>query len=382
MSPPPSSSSKGSSSKGSASKSSASPAKSSKSSASQPGPAAPRPGDGGQPSWPRVIATTVQLWLQRRVLGGHDTPAGRRPRLRRRAGAFGLVIVVFAAGALTVALAQGRSTPAARSGGATGSKSGAASSLSGAALAAAATSRQQAAAWIAAQVSHSDIVSCDPVMCSALQASRFPAGDLLMLGPSATDPMGSQIVVSTTALRSRFGSRLPDVYAPVVIASFGTGATRVDVRVEAPDGSQAYLVAQRADLLARQASGQALLRNKSVHVLGASRQDMASGLVDSRLLLTLAALTHLGHQVYISRFGDAGPGAAAGVPLRMVRISALAAHPGQDGYQRAVLRFLRAQQSPFLAATTVLHLPGHKTVIQIEFGAPSPLGLLGANATP
>ena len=52
--------------------------------------------------------------------------------------------------------------------------------------------------------------------------------------------MGSQIVVDTTVLRNQLGSQLPSVYAPVIIASFGTGASRVDVRVEAPDGAAAY----------------------------------------------------------------------------------------------------------------------------------------------
>jgi hypothetical protein len=323
----------------------------------------------------------VQLWLQRRVLRSRDATGGRRPGSRRRAGVFGLVIVVFAAGALTIAIAQSR---APRASGPAGPQRAGVVKLSTAALAAATANRQQAAAWIAAQVSRSDIVSCDPVMCAALQASGFPAGDLLSLSASANDPLGSQIVVATTALRSQFGSRLPDVYAPVVIASFGTGATRVDVRIEAPDGSQAYLVAQRADLLARQAAGEQLLRNSHLHVSGASRQALAAGRVDPRLLITLAALTGQGFQVYISRFGDAGPGAAADVPLRMTRISALIPrrHPGRDHYLRSVVKFLRVQRTPLLASTTVVHVPGGKTVIQIRFGAPSPLGLLGPHASP
>src|SRR5450755_3332874 len=303
-----------------------------------------RPASVGQPSWAEVIGTTWRLWLHRRVLRDQDARGQRRPGSRRRAGIFG--------------------------------------------LAAAAASRQSAAAWVAAQVGHSVIVSCDPVMCSALMARSFPAGDLLPLSASATDPMGSQIVVSTTALRSQFGSRLPDVYAPVVIASFGTGATRVDVRIEAPDGSQAYLVAQRADLLARVAAGQQLLRNKELHVSGSSRQAIAAGHVDPRLLLTLAALLSQEHQVYISRFGDAGPGAGPGatadVPLRMVRIAALVSAHGvrKNAYLNSALKFLRAQQQPpFQASLSVLHLRG-KTVIQIHFSAPTPLGLLGAHTSP
>jgi hypothetical protein len=343
------------------------------------------------PSWPTVIATTVRLWLRRRVGGGPQAGTPRRAGSRRRAGVFGLVIVVFAAGALTIALAQTEDNSTtvradskdSRASARHGRRPAAPVKLSTAALEAAARSRQEAAAWVAAQVSHAAIVSCDPVMCAALQSAGFPAGDLLTLGPSATDPMGSQVVVATTVLRYQFGSRLADVYAPAVIASFGTGTTRVDVRAEAADGAQAYLVAQRADLLAREQAGQQLLGNPGLHVTAAARQALAAGDVDTRLLVVLAALTAEKHNVYVYGFGDQGPGAAAGVPQRMVRIAALVEHsyPFRDPYLHGVLRFLGAQQATFRPSTAVLHLPGHKTEIQIEFPAPSPLGLLGAHAS-
>jgi len=360
----------------------------------------PRPASARQPSWAAVIGTTWRLWLHRRVLRdqrvpgqdvpgqdvpGQPVPGQRRPGPRRRAGIIGLVVIVFAAGALTIALAQGQDSPGTRRSAAASARK--AAHLSPAGLAAAAANRQSAAAWVAAQVGHSIIVSCDPVMCAALTARGLPAGDLLPLSASATDPKGSQIVVSTTALRSQFGSRLPDVYAPVVIASFGTGATRVDIRIEAPDGSQAYLVAQRADLLARVAAGQQLLRNKELHVSGSPQQAIAAGYVDPRLLITLAALLAQEHQVYISRFGDSAPGAAAvptaAVPLRIVRIAALVTANGakRKTYLNSVLKFLQAQRPPFQASLSVLHLSG-KTVIQIQFSAPTPLGLLGAHASP
>jgi hypothetical protein len=358
------------------------------------------------PSWPRVIATTVHLWLERRAgrepaIPGSGRPAAqwqapldgprpgaRRSRTRRWAIAFGLAIIVFAAGALTIALAQ-RGSHGSAGGSAAGSRPGsaaaspAAGQLSPAAVAQATASRQQAATWIAAQVNHSDIVACDPVMCAALQAHGFPAGDLLPLAADAPDPMGSQLVVATTAVRSQFGDRLAGVYAPVVIASFGTGAARVDLRVEAPDGRAAYLVSQRADLLARQAAGRQLLRNSAVHVAGTSRLDIVTGRVDSRLLLTLAALATQEHKVSVSAFGEAGPNAAPGVPLRMVRIAALAAGhgPGHAGYLHAVIRFLHAQRAPFKGTVKVVHA-GTRTLIQLQFPAPAPLGLLGAHAKP
>jgi hypothetical protein len=316
------------------------------------------------------------------VRRGRDALARPVRRSRRWAGVLGLAIVVFAAGALTIALAQNRGGqsghPASGSSGrahTTGSSNPV--RLSPAALEAAARNRQQAAAWITAQVSHAAIVSCDPVMCQALTTAGYPAGDLLTLGPSATDPMGSQIVVDTTVLRNQLGSKLPSVYAPVIIAGFGTGASRVDVRVEAPDGAAAYAVSQRADLLTRQQDGQQLLGNKGLHLAAAARQAIAAGDVDTRLLVTLVALMGQRYPIYVYRFGDVGPGATPGVPMRMMRIAALVQRrQNNSSYLHSVLHFLASQQPPYRASVQVLHLPGAKTSIQIEFAAPSPLGLL------
>jgi hypothetical protein len=321
------------------------------------------------PSWPHVIATTVRLWFQRRK--------ARRAGTRRRALVFGVAILVFAAGGLTFALVQGRGTAAKprRTG---------PPALSPGAVAAAAGNRRAAATWVAAQVSHSVIVSCDPVMCTTLQQDGFPAGDLLSLTSAATDPLGSAVVVSTTALRNQFGRRLPDVYAPVVLATFGHGDARVDIRVEAPDGGRAYLVSQRADELARQQAGQQLLGNKDLHVSAAAGQEIAAGNLDSRVLITLATLAHEVHRVNVIAVGDSGPGASAGVPLRMVQISTLVSpgHPSANAsYLKAVLAFLKAQQPPYLASVSVLN-QGGASIVQVQFAAPSPLGLLGAQAAP
>jgi hypothetical protein len=210
-------------------------------------------------------------------------------------------------------------------------------------------------------------------------AARFPAGDLLTLGPSATDPMGSQIVADDTVLRNQLGSKLPDVYAPVILARFGTGTTQVEVRVEAADGARAYQLAQGADQLARQQAGRQLLASHGLHPSAAARQAIAAGQVDSRLLVTLVALLGQQYPVYVSSFGDLGPGATPGVPLRSMRIDALVrrGHHAPSRYLQEVLRFLASQQPPYRASVSVLHLPGAKTVIQIEFAAPSPQGLLG-----
>jgi hypothetical protein len=318
------------------------------------------------PSWPKVIATTLRLWLQRRVLRVPDGP-GSGPLARRRALLAGLSVLVIVAAVTAGVTIVGRHQA--------GGKRPAAA-VGDAALAAAATNRELAATWIAAEVGRGVIVACDPLMCTVLQRHGFPAADLEPLGPGAADPLGSGVVVSTAALRSELGPRLERVYAPVVLASFGRGASTVAVCVTAPGGAASYLAAAHADLLARQQDGAELLHNGNVHVSAVGQAQLAAGRVDSRVLITLAALAH-GFPVYVRQFGDAGPGATAGTPLRSMTIGA-APLPHDAGYLAEVLAFLRAQRAPFLATATVSGT-GAAAVLQIVFTAPSPLGLLSAH---
>jgi hypothetical protein len=241
------------------------------------------------------------------------------------------------------------------------------------ALAAAAFSRQLAAAWVASQVAHSVIVACDPLMCTALQQRGFPAANLNPIDSNTTpDPLGSGIVISTQAVRSAIGPRLTSVYAPLAIASFGSGPSLVQVLVTAPDGTASYLSAEHADVVARVKAGRELLRNKNLSVSGAAAGQLAAGRVDSRLLMTLAALTAR-QPVAVTGFSDAGPDAASSVPLRAMSIRS----PGAD-YLQSTLEFLRAQRAPLLAVTTVSRRGG-STTLNVTFSAPSPTGLLPEN---
>jgi hypothetical protein len=316
-----------------------------------------------EPSWGTVIANTVRLWAQRRRLWP------RRARWRVAAVA-ALLAVVFAAGAATIAL-SGSGGVGSHAG---GRPAGAARAAAGgpAALAAAAAARQQAAVWLAGQVSADAIVACDPAMCGALQAQHLPAGRLLVLGSGKADPLGSDLVVATPAVRSQYGTRLAGVYAPVTLASFGAGSVRIDVRVVAPDGAAAYHAALAADVRARKAVGGQLLRNRHIHLQPAARAAVAGGEVDSRLLVTLAALS----------FGGPDHGASAGVPLRLADIAGASArgarHPASLHSLRA---FLSAQRPPYLpASVTAAQITARRVGLRIEYGLPSPLGLLGSRS--
>jgi hypothetical protein len=332
------------------------------------------------PPWGVVLANTIRLWAARR----RCWPATMRWRVT---SALILAAVLFCGGAVTVALARGTIAGKGAAGGAqsagtrpagTGAANGG-QPPGGAAIAAAAAARAAAAAWMARQVAPAAIVACDPQMCAVLQSKGIPAGRLLVLGAGNAGPLGSDVIVSTAAVREEFGSRLTSVYAPVALATFGSGSARVAVRVVAADGSAAYLRSLYADATARRAAGGLLLRNPHVRVSFAGRRELAAGQVDTRLLTVIGALATPYH-VDITGFGAPAAGASPGLPLRSADISPALARRGRDAARlNSVKRFLLAQQAPFRPAdVTTVRLAGGQTVLHVEFTAPSPLGLLGA----
>ena len=309
------------------------------------------------PSWPTVMGNTVRLWVER-----HQ----RRQAVRRRLLFLLSALVAMALGAgVTLAFTQRDHAPAASQLTGSGQVSGA--------LQTAATDRHQAAAWIAAQVASSVVVSCDPEMCNELQKSGFPAGQLMELQPSAPDPLGSLLVVATLVIRSQFGTRLASVYAPLVIASFGSGAERVDIRYVAPDGSAAFESRLATDRKNRVAAGEQLLTNQRVQVSASARQALLAGQVDPRLLVTLSALAHQAPLRLIA-FDDPSPGVSSDVPLRGAELGAAA-----PASLPAMVAFLVAQQSQFAPAVArITKTANGQSVVIVRYDAPGPMGLEGS----
>lgn len=316
------------------------------------------------PPWGTVLATTIRLRARQRFW-----PATTRWRVL---SALILAAVLFCGGAVTLALASG--TGRAGTGAANGGQP-----PGGAAITAAAAARTAAAAWMGQQVAPAAIVACDPQMCAVLQSRGIPAGRLLLLGAGNAGPLGSDVIVSTAAVREEFGSRLTSVYAPVALATFGSGSAQVAVRVVAADGSAAYRRSLDADAAARRAVGALLLRNSHLRVSPAGRLALAAGQVDARLLSDLGALATPYH-VDITGFGAPAAGASPDVPLRWADISPVPGGRGRDAATLdSVKMFLLAQQAPFRPAdVTTVRLASGQTVLHVEFTAPSPLGLLGA----
>ena len=315
----------------------------------------------GDPSWAAVIVTTYRLWLQR-----HQRRSWR-PATRRQRGALALsVVAAMALGALvTLAFTQqgtaDRPAPP---------QPTEAAQTSPTALQVAAANRGQAAAWIAQQVLPSALIGCDPLMCQALEAADVSASRLSAIQPPASDPLGVEVIVATPALRSQFGPRLATVYAPLLLASFGSGAQQIDVRYLVPGGTAAFEQSLASAKLARIQAGEQLLSNKNIQASAQARAALLAGQVDPRLLVTLGLLAHE-LPVPLVAFDDPSPGASQEVPLRGAEIGA-ASSAGLS----AVLAFL-AQQTTYQPSQ--YHEAGIASgqVVVVQYDAPGPLGLNG-----
>jgi hypothetical protein len=312
------------------------------------------------PSWPSVATTTMRLWLER------HKKAGRPRASRRQLGVLVLsAVIAMTLGALvTLAFTRpGRQTPTAR-------PSDVAHSTTPSQLAVAAEDRNQAAAWIATQVLPGTDIECDVVMCAALQTAGIPAGSLLVMQTTTADPLGSRVVVATPAVRNQFGSRLTSVYAPLLLAQFGTGPERIEVRYVAPDGAAAFSKSLAADHAALISAGKQLLTNTRVQASAAARDALLAGHVDGRLLITLSALAHEMPMRLIA-FDDSSPGAA--VPLRGAEIGASA-----PAGLSAILAFLAAQQSQYKPSEYhEATIAGGQPTVTVQYDAPGWLGLNG-----
>ncbi len=240
--------------------------------------------------------------------------------------------------------------------------------------------RSRAAAWVARQVSQDAIVACDPDMCSALLAQQIAPGNLLELRDGTADPLGSDVLVATAAVRSQFGARLASVYAPAVLASFGSGRLRIDVRAVAPDGAAAYRAQLAADLTARRKAGGQLLGNPHIQVSAAARKELQAGQVDS------PAARHPGRP---GRGGTGSGRRVRGLRARGERGRPAAlrgdhrGRPRRPGRRGGHAHLRRPQPAPYLPARSLIEPgPAGASVLSIQFAAPSPVGLLQPETTP
>ncbi len=253
-------------------------------------------------------------------------------------------------------------------------------SRASAALRQEAMTRNLAAAWVADQVSHDAIVSCDPLMCADLEAHGFPARNMRVLGPTSPLPLDAALVIETADVWNLFGSSLSSAYAPAVIATIGSGSARITIRLIAPHGAAAYRDALSADLLNRKHASAAVLHSSQITTSTSARTQLAAGQVDSRLLTVITSLA-TAHPIDIVDFGNIATGASAGIPLRYADLADndTAAHMSTSAYLQSMLAVLATEPAQYRPARTLtMTLAGGMAVLRIEFTAPSPLGPLGA----
>jgi hypothetical protein len=334
-------------------------------------------GQRDDPSWATVAVTTVRLWRQRRKLQRRTRPGSTWAASHQRAVlALGAVGAMAVGALVTLVLSHpspARQAPKAPSGAARGTSAATATpagNANPAALRAAAATRGQAAQWIAQQVLPSALIGCDPLMCQALQAADVSASRLLVLQPSTPDPLGAEVIVATQALRSQFGPRLVTVYAPLLLASFGSGAQRIDVRYIVPGGTAAFEASVAPARRARIQAGEELLRNKNVRASPQARQALVAGDVDPRLLITLSLLSHQ-MSLRLVAFDDPSPGASPDVPLRGAEIGS-----ASSADLSAMLAFL-AQQTTYQPSHYHEARIASGQVVTVQYDAPGPLGLNG-----
>jgi predicted Ser/Thr protein kinase len=307
-----------------------------------------------------------------RRAGGADRPEHARGRIGRvrwrwpAAALLASVVLIGGAGGLTVML-SGHGPPADRLAGPGGH------AVSSQKLTAETEATTRAITWILQQVSRAVVVSCDSQVCADLVQRGFL--NVEILGPESPDPLGSSLVVATAAIRAQFGSRLASVYAPAVIASFGSGNARIEIREMYSGGTAALRTALQAGLQARKTSDAEILANSHVTVSAVARGQLLSGDIDPRLAALIAAIT-AAYPVRIVDFGDEGPGGGPASLLRSMDLAThvSAAHLAAPAYVSWILTLLKVQRAEYVPASTrPVTLPGGQTVLRIEFAAPSPL---------
>ena len=289
---------------------------------------------------------------------------GRASRRRRAAVLLTLILLVAGAGGLAFTLSRRGPSLERLTGG----------HVQISPLAAEASVRTQAITWILHQVSPAAVVSCDAQVCADLASDGFPSSQLLPLGPGSNDPLGSDLVVATATVRNEFGSRLA-LYAPAVIASFGTKNARIDIRWVYSDGAKAYRAALPVTLRDRKTADAQLLSNSNIGLSTTAKEQLLSGQIDPWLPQLLAIMAH-SHPLYIVDFASQSPGGGPASLLRWVDLATTVkpAHLTPAAYLGWMLSFIgtqRAEYHPVWVQQVTLRTG--QAVLRIGYGAPSPL---------
>jgi predicted Ser/Thr protein kinase len=286
-----------------------------------------------------------------------------RGRWSWRAAAI-LVPVLLVAGVIGMAVnLAGHGTPPAQP---TGPRPGASPPLDNEAAV-----RDQAVTWVMHQVSRAAVVGCDAQVYADLTSRGFPGASLLEFGSQSNDPLGAELVVDTAAVRAQFRDRLA-VWAPAIIAAFGSGNARIEIRLEFPGGATAYRAVQQKYARARRATDAQLLTNNRITLSATAKTQLRSGKIDPRLPELIALMVHF-HPLQVVDFGGQSPG---GGPASLLRSMDLAtanppAHLTPSAYINWMRSFIEVQRSQYHPALSLFRLSTGQTVLRIGYRAPS-----------
>jgi hypothetical protein len=320
-----------------------------------------------EPSWIKVIGTTLRLWVRRRILHVPDTGKIGRARGTALAAVAAVLVAAVVAGAVTAVVTL-TGTPAAHRATlprvARHTLTPAQKQARAAAARAVAANTTAAARWIAAEVSQQAVVGCDPASCAAIQLAGYSNAGQVMLLPGLRLPAAGALVVATPAVRAQYGAQLAAT-APSIIAAFGDGPEVVQVRVVMAGGQAAFSQAVSSAIAARRSAATKLIGNSRVHVYPAARLALTSGMVDSRLLIVLQRLAAR-NSVLIYSFSDSGPGAGGSVPYRQAEIIGLTSRRAATAIAKQLLAL------PPRPALAIVRGPGGNFGLTLRFKAPSP----------
>jgi 4-amino-4-deoxy-L-arabinose transferase-like glycosyltransferase len=221
---------------------------------------------------------------------------------------------------------------------------------------------QQAQDWVVDNVPTDYRLIVDDAIWVDLIQAGFPRENVIWHYKPDTDPAVARLapqgwrdydyVVSTESLR-RFSagpeSVLDQAFAnSLVVASFGSGVQRVDVRRVASDGVDAARE-REAERTQRWAdAGSALARNPALQLAPGARDLLTGGRVDSRLLVALAGATAT-HEIAVADF-PAQPGESEeSLPRRSMLIDAVDGRRlDEAGAQvEELVRYLQQQTGPY-----------------------------------
>jgi hypothetical protein len=323
------------------------------------GPATP------EPSWIKVIGTTLSLWVRRRVLHVPDTGKIGRGRATALAAVVAVIVVAIVAGAVALTgqpTSHHVATPRVTKPALTPAQKKA----QAAAARAVAANTTAAATWIAGQVSEQAVIGCDAATCAAIEQAGSANGGQVVLQPGVSLPAAGAVVVATPMVRAQYGAQLAAT-APEIIAAFGTGPQAVQIRVVVPGGQAAYSQAASSAIAARRSAGLKLIGSHKVHVYPAPRLALTDGLVDLRLVSVLQRLAAR-YPVDIYSFGDGGSVVGGSAPYRQAEIIGLAS----KRVATAIARQLTALPDSSRPALAVIHGPGGNYGLTLRFKAPSP----------